>query len=185
MEVEIEAKLKVDSLGAVEEKLSQIGGEFIEQQRQIDSYFDDAEGSFKAGDGALRIRRQQAGEVSKVYLTYKGPKAADNFKKRDEIDIEVDDADKAEEMLCALGYSKAISFEKKRGLWRLGNCTVALDEVALLGNFVEIEGSDDERIADVQRRLGLTGLKHIPKSYASLVEGRLKELGRGDREVLL
>jgi adenylate cyclase class IV len=40
--------------------------------------------------------------------------------------------------------------------------------LTLLGDFVEIEGPNNEEIADVQRSLGLAKLPHIEKSYAQL-----------------
>ena len=69
----------------------------------------------------------------------------------------------------ALEYEKVLVFEKKRRIWRLGDCKIALDELPLLGSFVEIEGPDDKKIADVQKNLGLADLPHITESYASLV----------------
>jgi len=60
--------------------------------------------------------------------------------------------------------------EKKRRLWQFGGCSVALDQLPLLGAFVEIEGPDDETIADVQQRLSLADLPHITKSYAQLTK---------------
>jgi adenylate cyclase class IV len=68
--------------------------------------------------------------------------------------------------------------EKKRRVWRLGDCEIALDRLPLLGDFVEIEGPDDEKIADAQRSLGLADLPHIIESYAALVDERLHELGK-------
>ena len=66
--------------------------------------------------------------------------------------------------------------EKRRRLWRLGGCEVALDELPTLGSFVEIEGPDDERITDVQARLKLAKLPHVAKSYAQMImEGRSRD----------
>jgi adenylate cyclase class IV len=76
-------------------------------------------------------------------------------------------------------------FEKKRRIWQFGGCEVALDELPLLGSFVEIEGRDGEKIADVQRNLGLSNLPVILESYASLMEKKLRQLGRKEKEVFL
>ena len=170
---EIEAKLKVDSLDDVKQKLVELGAEFLAEQLQTDCYFDDANASLKNSDKALRLRRQVTGKTEKVFLTFKGPKTKDNFKKRQEIEIEIKDANSAEKLLLSLGYKKALVFEKKRRIWEVGNCIVALDELPLLGDFVEIEGPDDKRIGDVQSSLGLADLPHIVESYASLIEQKL------------
>jgi len=45
----------------------------------------------------------------------------------------------------------------------------------LIGDFVEIEGPDEAKIATVQKSLGLTDLSHIAKSYAALMAQKLKE----------
>jgi adenylate cyclase class 2 len=107
-------------------------------------------------------------------LTYKGAKEKDQFKKRQEIDIEIEDPDLMEKMLTALGYNRVLVVEKKRKTWRYRDCVVALDELPLLGVFVEIEGPDDEIIGKAQEDLWLTDLQHIPESYAGLIEQKLR-----------
>ncbi len=166
---EIEAKLKVDSLQEIERKLAEVGAEFLEEQLQTDYYFDDANSELTKTDRCLRLRRQMVGRTERFFLTYKGPKEKDEFKKRQEIEIEVGDGDSVEKLLSALAYEKVLVFEKRRRIWQLCECKVALDELPLLGNFVEIEGPDSKKIADVQRNLGLENLPHITESYASLV----------------
>jgi adenylate cyclase, class 2 len=175
MYIEIEAKLKVDSLEPIEEKLQKLGAEFIAEQFQSDVHFDDARSTLKNGDRCLRLRRQQVGGNTKYLLTYKGAKEKSNFKKRQEIEIEITNADSLEQILLALRYQRKLIVEKKRRLWRLGGCEVALDELAIIGTFVEIEGPDDEKIADVQNKLGLASLSHIAKSYAGLIEEKLNK----------
>lgn len=82
-----------------------------------------------------------------------------------------------------MGYNKALVFEKKRQIWWFGECEVALDELPLLGFFLEIEGPDAEKIADVQKNLGLSDLPPILESYASLMEEKLRQLGKEEKEV--
>jgi adenylate cyclase class 2 len=173
--VEIEAKLKVDSLAEVERRLSELGAEFVAEQLQTDSLLDDADGTLATSGRCLRIRRQTVAGSERFFLGYKGGREESNFKKRQEIEMEVRDGDSLRKLFTALGYEEKLVVEKKRCLWRLAGCEVALDELPLLGDFVEIEGPDDERIADVQARLGLAKLPHVAKSYAHLIE---EELGR-------
>ena len=169
MYTEIEAKLKVDSLQEIERKLAELGAEFQEEQLQTDYHFDDADSDLTKTDRCLRLRRQMVANKERFILTYKGAKEKSNFKKRQEIEIEIRDADSARKLLSALGYEQVLVVEKRRCLWRFGDCEIALDRLPLLGDFVEIEGPDDEKIADAQRSLGLTDLPHITESYASLV----------------
>lgn len=185
MYTEIEAKLKVDSHEEAAKRLGELGGEFVGERLQRDYYFDDCEGSFKKSDRCIRLRHQRSKDGERVFLTYKGAKEKDEFKKRQEIEIEVGDGEALEAFLLALGFARSLDFEKRRRLWRFGNCKVALDELPLLGNFVEIEGPDGETIADVQERLGLSGLVHIMESYACLMEERLSQLGMEERSISL
>ncbi len=175
--VEIEAKLKVDSLPEIERKLGELGAEFLADQLQTDYHFDDASATLTANDRCLRLRRQWVGGNEEFFLTYKGAKEKSNFKKRQEIEIEVEDADSTRKLLAALGYEAILVVEKNRRLWRLGGCEVALDKLPLLGDFVEIEGPDDDKIADVQKSLGLAHLPHIAKSYAMLTKEKLDRRG--------
>jgi len=185
MFIEIEAKLKVDSLQEIVEKLNGLGAEFGQEQLHLDSYFDDANTTFKKSDRCLRLRRLLVGKSERFFLTYKGAKEKNEFKKRQEIDIEVEDGNSVQKLLSALGYEKVLVIEKKRLTWHLGDCIVALDQLPLIGSFVEIEGPDEQKIADVQKSLGLSRLPHIRKSYAALIRAKLRELGREQREVFL
>jgi len=173
MPTEIEAKLKVDAHEQIIRRLNELGAEFISDHVHTDVYFDDDAGSLVKTDKALRLRRLLDGGRQRFYLTYKGPKEKTQPKKRQEIETEVTDGSSIEKLLSALGYREALCFEKSRQTWRLGNCDIALDELALLGCFVEIEGPDEEEIAQAQSRLGLADLPHIQESYASLVAEQL------------
>ena len=168
--IEIEAKLKVDSLAQVERKLAELGAKFVAEQLQSDSQLDDASTTLLSTDRSLRLRRQVVGGSARHILTYKGGKEDSDFKRRQEIETEIKDADSMRRLLSELGYEQVLVVEKKRRLWRLDRCEVALDELPLLGCFVEIEGPDEKRIADVQERLGLSDLPHIGKSYAHLIK---------------
>lgn len=172
---EIEAKLKVDSHDEIVRKLGELGGEFAAELRQTDVYFDDPNGTLTKMDRCLRLRRQRMGEAETILLTYKGPKQEDDFKKRQQIEIELTGADSAGKLLSALGYEQALDFEKRRRIWHLGQCEVALDQLPLLGSFVEIEGPDGDKITEAQEKLGLGHLAHIADSYASLVRQKLAQ----------
>ncbi len=183
MHIEIEAKLKVDSLEQVAAKLTEIGAEFLEKQLQTDYHFDDANMTLKETDRCLRLRRQLVNGSERFFLTYKGAKEKSSFKKRQEIEIEIADGNAIQKLFTALGYEMALAIEKRRLIWRLGDCEVALDELPLLGNFVEIEGPDEKKIEDVQKSLELYDLPHIKKSYAGLITAKLRELGKEQKEV--
>ncbi|MHC4745143.1 MAG: class IV adenylate cyclase [Planctomycetota bacterium] len=177
MHSEIEAKLKIESPEQVESKLAELGAEFVAEQLQTDHHFDKDDRSISMSDSALRLRLERVGENLTCFLTYKGPKEKSLIKKRPEIQTEVKDADAIERILGALGYQKTLTVEKTRRLWLLENCEVSLDNVQLLGDFVEIEGPTEDEISVVQERLGLSDLSHMPKGYAALLARKMAELG--------
>lgn len=167
--VETEAKLKVDSLSKVERRLTELGAEFVAEQLQTDSLLDDSNETLISSDRCLRIRREVAAGGERCFLCYKGGREDSDFKRRQEIETEVKDAESLGKLLSALGYEEKLVVEKRRRLWKYAGCEVALDELPLLGDFVEIEGPDDESIAEVQAMLGLADVRHETKSYAHLI----------------
>jgi predicted adenylyl cyclase CyaB len=185
MPKEIEAKLKVDSFMRVARRLRKLGAEFSGELVQRDYYFDDAKVSLTRADRSLRLREEFSGRNKKVILAYKGAREKGRFKKRLEIETELRDIESARKLFGKVGYEERLIFEKKRRLWFLDGCKIALDKLPILGSFVEIEGASERQIAEVQERLGLSSLRHIKESYPILMERRLRELGRKKREVFL
>ncbi|MGD0552862.1 MAG: class IV adenylate cyclase [Sedimentisphaerales bacterium] len=183
MHIEIEAKLKVDSFKGIEKRLKALDAEFLRERLHTDAYFDDAKLSLRKADSALRLRHQLIGRRDQIVITFKGPRREGRFKQRQEIQFEVSDARLAEMFLGAIGYKKMIVYQKKRRVWHYGECEVALDELPLLGRFVEIEGPGEKKIAAVQKKLGLEDLPHIHQSYAALMQKQIRRRGRKNNRV--
>jgi len=180
--IEIETKVKVESLDEIAVRLEDLGAKLLYELSQTDTYFDDAAETLFASDCGLRLRKQVDGENQKIILTYKGPKQKSHFKSRTEIEIEVSDFEVAAQLLTALGYEKALVFEKRRQVWRLADCEVCLDELPLLGSFVEIEAPGEQQITDILEKMDLAHLGHVNESYAQLMRAKLAELGSGKME---
>lgn len=178
MPIEIEAKLKVDSLDQVRQGIVGTDARFLGQVQQEDDYYDDPNGIFSARDRCLRLRRESGSKGQRTILSYKGPRQPCTFKARDEIQVQIPDGQPIGQLLLAVGLHKALTVRKRRMLWQVGNCLVCLDEVEGLGGFVEIEGPDENSIANIQRLLGLEGLPHIPDSYASMLRATLRAKDR-------
>ena len=173
MDLEIETKLKVESLDGIAGRLEELGAKFNGCAFETDIYFDDAVRSLIESDRGLRLRKRKLNDSESIILTYKGPRQKSCLKSREELEVQVDSFNGMAELLTVIGYEKTITFEKKRRLYQLDDCLVSLDELPVLGYFVEIEGPDEGRIAEVADKLKLSHLKHIAKSYAVLmVEGK-------------
>jgi adenylate cyclase, class 2 len=170
MPIEIEAKIKVSELVRYAETLKAQGAVFQGEVLQRDVFFDRPGGDLIRKSCGLRLRRETRGQQTLSQLCFKGPvQRLSSLKKREELEFTVSDAEQAESLLRALGVDDVMTVEKRRALWRLGNCTVCLDEVTGLGWFVEIEGPDESHITQAAESLGLDCRNHIPDSYAKLL----------------
>jgi adenylate cyclase class 2 len=181
--LEVEAKVKVDSLDAVAVRLESLEARLIDKLVQRDCYFDDRDNRLAASDKGLRIRRQSSAGIDKVLLTYKGKRGKSQFKSRPEYEVQVDDYDNMVSALDGLGYKVALSFVKRRQVWFLNGCEVCLDELPILGCFVEVEGPGETLIAETLKMLELSQLEHIRGGYAMLMKKRLKENGIDSRYI--
>ena len=183
--IEIEAKVKVDSLEPVAAALKDAGAELHGECMHKDTFFDEPNGKLKKGGSGLRLRREVYHDGEKVVLTFKGPKEKAKFKVRKEQEIEIypGDIDNAFEMIKSLGFKKIFEYEKKRQLWEIGECFVCLDTVPLIGTFVEVEGPGDEQIQKVMSKLFPTDLEHINTGYPKMLKNKLKELGKDKDKV--
>jgi adenylate cyclase class 2 len=169
---EIEAKVRVDELGAVRIRLVEQNAEKIGEESQHDVYYNAPHRNFAETDEALRVR--YTGGTPEI--TYKGPKiASSGLKARREINIRVDSGKRFEELLDSLGFTRAASVEKHREEYRLQGASIALDSVEGLGTFVEIEVLTEEtgeaaeaRIQELEDILGVRGT-HITESYLELI----------------
>ncbi len=72
------------------------------------------------------------------------------------------------------GEQRCVTFEKIRESWQLGDCRIELDEVPLLGTFVEIEGPSEPAVNKIKSELGFDAAKTITQSYVKMLVGICK-----------
>lgn len=180
MKREIEAKVRVADLAAVERRAREIAGEPFFDAIIADHFFDTADGRLRDAGSGMRIRTARDGRIGDsggsggAVITFKGPRQPGGVKIREEIEVGVDDEAAARRLLGRLGFIEHLGYEKRRRSWRVGTCRVELDDVPLIGSFVEIEGPDEATIADVQRRLGLADHPQELRSYAAMLDEQRK-----------
>lgn len=172
---EIEAKIRVDSLEAIKQTLKSLGVDCRHEIRQEDAYFMDAAGLLAKNDCGLRIRRQWIDGQHSACVTFKGAKVGGPYKSRPEFETGVDNAGMIERIFESLGYEKQITVEKKRTVWDLDDCEVCLDNVSLLGSFVEVEGPDEAAISGVLKKLNLQHQPVIKQGYAAMTAALKQE----------
>jgi len=181
---EIEAKFKVAGHAAVRKALRREGAEYLATVLQTDRYFDTDERMLLGRDCGLRIRslrclRRGAEAVdARPMLTAKapGPTTA-KAKVRQEVQVRLDDEAAVVEVLGAMGLSPTFTVQKRRASYRLGGCLVELDELPLIGCFVEIEAPRENAIAAMCDRLGIDG-PPITDHYINLLIAACKRAGR-------
>lgn len=177
MSIEIEAKMKVEDVAALEARLLELGAAKGPHLLEVNTFFDTRHHSLKSTDQGLRIRmeRQQDGTGETITITHKGPRAHGKLKSRFETELRVNDASAAASLLGALGYHPVLSFEKLRRKWTLDGCHVDIDTLPHLGHFVEIEGPSDQAVLMVREKLNLGSLPIVRASYIALMLTYLSE----------
>ncbi|MWG33899.1 class IV adenylate cyclase [Halomarina oriensis] len=186
---EVEVKLRADH-ATLRDRLDELGATRERAIEQVDRYYDAPHRDFAATDEALRIRRVRRrdgeatagadrrhgeGDGAEARVTYKGPLVDDASKTRLEHETGVEDGETVADILDALGFSPAATVEKHREVYALDGLTVVLDDVADLGEFVEVElESEDvdtarERCFEAVRALGLDPDDGIRTSYLGLL----------------
>ena len=177
MPSEIEAKMKVDEFDTVRNRLSESGARRVKEVLETNTFFDTPERSLLSQDKGLRLRRARDAADGKqsFVVTVKGPQQKGELKNREESEVGVDDGDDAIRLLAALGFSPTLSFEKKRESWKLADCKIELDELPLLGRFVEIEGPDEATVMQVRQQLGLSDSPLIQTGYITMLSRLLHD----------
>ena len=190
-EVELKVRASHDRLRT---RLAATDATLSERVRQVDTYYDAPHRSFAETDEALRIRRTTALPADPIdsggadpnneadpdptaVLTYKGPLLEAESKSREEFESELGDPEAVDEALSRLGFSPAATVEKERTYYVLDGYTVTLDDVAGLGEFVEVEREQAEAGIEAVREgarellegLGLDPDEQIRTSYLGLL----------------
>ena len=185
MPVEIEAKMKVDDIEVIAKRLRARGAKEMGDFFEVNTFYDTEDRRLLAADQGLRVRvsRNVVTGESVCVLTHKGPGQHGPLKRREETEMRVADALEARAFIERLGFARTISFEKKRHSWELADCKVELDDVPLLGKFVEIEGPSEASVMKVRQTLELTERPLIKAGYIAMLSSYLQERGDHRAEV--
>ncbi|MDD5750708.1 MAG: class IV adenylate cyclase [Candidatus Pacebacteria bacterium] len=138
-DIEIEIQVNVEKIEPLLGFLAE-NGEFVSEKRQIDEYFTPYHRDFLAVRPAvewLRLRNSQ-GNFS---LTYKNWHVDEQGKSQycDEYETKLDDLEQMRKILIALNLKSLAVVDKTRRTYLYQDYEVAVDKVANLGDFVEIE----------------------------------------------
>lgn len=176
MALEIEIKVEPPDVEAVRRRLSELGAAPQARVFEINTLLDTPEGRLRAADQGLRVRLERFLDapadddrpIERATLTWKGPRAAGNVKRREELETPVGDAQAAVELLASVGFAPRVVFEKRREPWLFCGCTVCIDCLPGLPPFVEIEGPSESAVWDARNRLGLASAPLIAETYVAM-----------------
>jgi predicted adenylyl cyclase CyaB len=140
--------------------------------RETNVFYDRRGESLRSRDCGLRVR-VSVGEdgVARGLLTFKGPPATTGVRAREAFDIAIDPVEQMGPLLAGLGFEQILLFEKDRETYELRGCLVELDELPMLGRFLEIEGPSEEEVRGVQELLGLEELPDVHDGYSKMARG--------------
>lgn len=137
---EIELKFKVDNLDNFIEKLKSLGCEISDYINQADTIYVENLDNTDSIEGSVWLRVRKVND--KIEMNYK--KQSSKKSESQEIEFGVDDYEKANSFLKALGYNEWVRVNKRRRYSKYENANICIDEVERLGSFVEIEYLIDE-----------------------------------------
>mgnify|MGYP006300371285 CR=1 FL=1 len=172
---EIEAKFKVDDFRTVRRSLRAAGAVFVVAVLETDTYYDTPSQAMLDRDCGLRLRRTrrlrsgEPGYDARPALTAKGPRRkGENVKSRPEFEARPDDPEALAYFLAAAGLVPSFTVQKRRSIYRLGRTAVMLDELPVIGRFVEVEAGSEASVRRAARRLGLDS-EPITEHYIGLL----------------
>ena len=172
--IEVEVKAKINSFEDMEKKLEDIGASKSKKEFQEDIYFASPIVDFAQTDEALRIRTTN----NNTFITYKGPKLNDKAKTRKEVEMTIENSEKAKDIFTEIGFMEVRTVRKNRQYYTYENFEISLDDVEGLDPYMEIEialdDSEDysqaqDEIFKLFEKLGITdGFERT--SYLELLE---------------
>lgn len=162
MQTEIEAKFTDIDMDAMRAKLKELGATLVYPERLMKRINYD----YKQGGNAwVRVRD----EGDKVTMTYK--RVLDrSLHGTQEVNLVVDNFDRAGELLDAIGMTGRALQETKREQWMLDGCEVTLDTWPWVPPFLEVEGPSEEAVRSVSSKLGMDWSKAMHGSVETVYQ---------------
>lgn len=180
MSKEIECKIKISDRKEVAALLVKLGAQDYGDKHEKNWVFDTENSDLRECNKLLRIR-----SYDKNILTFKGPVEESLFKKREEIECELDSLENMRKILDGLGYREVWFYEKMRHKFSLDGCEIVLDKIPELGDFLEIEAPCEEVINSILAKLGISAQMHINESYLQLFAEHCEKEGKPLRDMKL
>ncbi len=167
--LEVEVKFWTADFTPIKAVLADIGATCTKPRYyERNAVYDTPAGTYRKKHEVVRLRQDQ-----RIRLTFKRPaptavQAQTEAKVREEIELEVSDYGRMEQILAKLGLTEQRLYEKYRETWVYGAVEIVLDEMPF-GYFIELEGAENDLKACVAQ-LQLNWESRILASYWDLME---------------
>lgn len=160
--IEIEAKFKLSDNMTRDKLIAILESQFVvpaSVKHQIDTVFllpEQVDAPIVPGSKIMRVRdilNPETGELQRSLMTLKVEGQTKLVS--DEYEFAVNDGNAARQMLTALGWQKVVTVDKVRLESKTKDYTICIDEVAMLGLFIELEvlTEDSADVKDIQQQM--------------------------------
>lgn len=180
--VEVEIKLKIDSVDTIKSKLLALGFAECGTLVETDTYYDNRNGDIRLSDNALRIRKTVNKETGSSFaqINFKEKKLDNKSMSRHEYESDVTDADAMSHILEGLGYRPVSPLViKTRSKLKSSDINACIDTVEGLGDYLELETMTESeadresalaKLEDVLCKLGYSLSDTTTTSYLSALQ---------------
>ncbi len=160
--IEVESKFKISGDMTQSDLLAILKDQFItsiSSKRQIDTVFllpEQVDVPIVPGSKIMRVRDVLNPETGKLQRSLMTLKVEGQTKLvSDEYEFAVDDGNAARQMLTALGWQEVVTVDKVRLESKTKDYTICIDEVAMLGLFIELEvlTEDSADVKNIQQQM--------------------------------
>jgi adenylate cyclase, class 2 len=123
----IEFKARCENHARIRSILKQKNAQLVGTDHQVDTYF-------RVPDGRLKLRE---GNIENSLIFYQRPNVAGS--KQSNVTLSKVEPDSQLRMVLTAALGVLVTVDKKREIYFIDNVKIHLDEVARLGNFLEVE----------------------------------------------
>ena len=160
----------------------ELGARKLDEKRQVDTYFNAPHRDFLEGQVVsewLRIRDEGGGRCSINFKRWH-PVGAIESTHCEEYESSVGDDKALFKLLEALDFREMVTVDKTRERWQLDDVEVAIDQLADIGTFVELEFTGQSanveqarnRLQEMVRRIGVELGERDGRGYPYMLLGR-------------
>jgi predicted adenylyl cyclase CyaB len=154
---EIEVKFRIQNPEQIRAKIAK-DGRLVGKAFEKTIRFDTEAKSLEKSGKFLRVRSGFSNTI-----TFKRKIENNEFREREELELEISDLEKMRQIIKNLGFSRELIMEKHREKWHFKNTEIAIDTLPM-GTFIEIEG-EEKSIKEAAKTLGLNFEDKILDTY--------------------